>query len=342
MKLSARDAPGFIARPDVSRSGMLIFGADAMKVAARRKALTDALIGPDGVDEMRFDRMTGADLRSEPARLLDAIKAQGFFPGQRAVLVEEATDGLAKTFSAALDEWQQGDAFIIATAGQLTARSALRKLFEGAPNALALALYDDPPGRAEIEAAIASAGLTNVPTPAFDALSAMGRTLGPGDFAQLLEKIALYKLNDPEPLTVAEVEGLAPQTADAAIDDLIAAVANGAVPKVGVAMMRLAGQGANPTTLCIGATRHFRTLHMAAAMGGGRPEEALGRMRPPVFGPRRDAMAAQIRAWGPARLEAALSALIDTDLQLRSASRAPALSLLERAFIRVAMMRPRG
>ena len=36
MKLSPRDSLGYIARPDPSRPGILLFGADAMRVAERR------------------------------------------------------------------------------------------------------------------------------------------------------------------------------------------------------------------------------------------------------------------------------------------------------------------
>ncbi len=340
MKLAPRDAAAFLARPDLTRSGILIHGPDAERIAQRRRALTLAVVGPNGAEDMRLERLTGADLRSDPAKLSDAMKAQSFFPGPRAVVVEDATDGLAKSIAPVLEDWREGDGFLIFTAGQLTARSALRKLFEGARNALSLAVYSDPPGRAEIEAAIARVDL-NPSSDALADLTARGRGMPEGDFAQLLEKLSLYKRGDARPLSVEEIAQLAPQSTDAAVDDLVAAVANGAVPRIGPAMMRLTAQGANPTTLCIGMTRHFRQLHAAASMGG-RPEEALGRLRPPVFGPRRDAMAAQVRAWGTPRLERALTTLTDADLMLRSSSRTPQEAMLERALIRIAMMRPRN
>jgi len=51
-------------------------------------------------------------------------------------------------------------------------------------------------------------------------------------------------------------------------------------------------------------------------------------------------MQRQAQAWGAARLEAAVTLLTDTDLALRSAGRtAPAMALVERALIRLAMMR---
>ncbi|HEX9859339.1 MAG TPA: DNA polymerase III subunit delta, partial [Paracoccaceae bacterium] len=63
------------------------------------------------------------------------------------------------------------------------------------------------------------------------------------------------------------------------------------------------------------------------------------RMRPPVFGPRRDRLLSQVQGWGLHRLEDALSLLVETDLTLRSSSRAPAMAVMERALIRLAMMR---
>ena len=51
---------------------------------------------------------------------------------------------------------------LVVTAGTLTKASALKKLFEDHPNACAAGIYDDPPGREEIEAALAAAGLSAI------------------------------------------------------------------------------------------------------------------------------------------------------------------------------------
>jgi DNA polymerase-3 subunit delta len=83
--------------------------------------------------------------------------------------------------------------------------------------------------------------------------------------------------------------------------------------------------------------RHFRRLHTVASDPGGAAAGA-GRLRPPVFGPRRDKIVRQASGWGRDRLEKALAVLTDTDLQLRSADTAPPAAVLERALIRLAMM----
>lgn len=339
MKLSPRDANAFFAKPDVRRAGILIYGADAMRVALKRQDLVAALIGPEGDGEMRLTRLPAADLRRDGAALTDEVKATGFFPGQRVVLVEEAGDAHCDPIAAALDAWAEGDAMIVVTAGALAARSKLRKLFEDQKNALAAAIYDDPPSRAEIEAELKRAGLGRIDPVAMGDLEALARALDPGDFRQTLEKIALYKRGDPEPLSGREIALLAPATIEAAVDDLLHAVAEGREGDVGPLMQKLGGQGETPVFLTIAALRHFRALLAAAADPKG-PAAGIARQRPPIFGPRRDRMIRQAQAWSPAGLERALSTLVDTDLALRSAGQtAPQMALVERVFLRLARLK---
>ena len=337
MKLSTREAPGYFAKPDPRSTGLLIYGADAMRVALRRQEVIRALIGETGEEEMRLARIPAADLRKDPALLLDAVKAQGFFPGPRVAFVEDAGDGLTDTIAAALSDWQEGDAQVIVTAGQLAARSKLRKLFEDHPNAFATGIYDDPPSRAEIEAALATSGLSDISSDAMAALTELSRALDPGDFRQTLEKISLYKLGDEAPLTPDEVALSAPSSIEAGIDDVLNIAADGRAHDIGPVLRRLEAQGVGPVGLCIGATRHFRILHAVASDPGG-PGSGIGKLRPPVFGPRRDRLQRQASAWGMHKLERALTVLLDTDLTLRSTAAVPQMAVMERALLRLAWM----
>jgi DNA polymerase III subunit delta len=337
VKLSGQAAARYFARPEAGRAGLLIYGADAMRVAMKRAEVVAALGGPEADSEMRLQRLSAADLRKDPAALSDALRAQGFFPGPRVVHLEEATDGVAEVIGAALGDWRAGDASLVVTAGALAARSALRKLFEGHPNAYAAGLYDDPPGREEIEAELRRAGVADVGRDAMAALVALGRAVGPGDFRQTVEKLALYKLGDAAPVSPADVAAVAPAVTDAAVDVVLDAVADAEVGKLGPLLRRIEAQGVNPVTLCIGATRHFRMLHAAASAPGGA-SEGVRTLRPPVFGPRADRIVKQAQSWGMHRLEQALGMLLEADLTLRSTSRAPGMALVERTLIRLAML----
>jgi DNA polymerase-3 subunit delta len=323
MNLRGAAATKFFAKPDPGTTGALIYGGDAMRVALKRQDLIRNLAGPDAEQDMRLTRMTGQEAKSDPTAVSDALKAVGMFPGPRVVFVDGATELQAAPILNALQDWAKGDAALIVTAGALKKTSKLRKAFESHPNTAAIGLYDDPMGREEIEALIAAESLTCTSQARSD-IEALAAVLDPGDFRQTLTKIALY--SNGEEVTPQAVAAMAPATVDADMDQVILAAADGHAAKIGPLMSRLSGQGVAPVTLVIFATRHFQQL-MALALGTGQ-----------AWGPNRDALQRQARAWGTARAEAALALLMDTDLTLRSSSRAPAMAVMERALIRLAMM----
>lgn len=338
MKLSPRDAPAYFAKPNPEAAGLLIYGPDAMRVALRRQEVIKALIGPAGEEEMRLTRLPAADLRKDPAQAMDAMKAVSFFPGPRVVFIEEANENAAPAILAALEDWQAGDAQLVVTAGQLKATSKLRKGFETHKNAYATGIYDDPPDRNEIERTLQQAGITAPDRDIMTALTDLARALDPGDFRQTMEKLALYKLGDDTPLSPEDITACAPASTEADLDDILHVVAETRTQEIGPLLRRLQSQGANPVSLTIAAMRHFRTLYAAASDPGGAAA-GIGRVRPPVFGPRRDRMLRQAQGWGVHKLESAMGVLTDTDLSLRSAGQtAPQMAIVERAFIRLSMM----
>ena len=169
------------------------------------------------------------------------------------------------------------------------------------------------------------------------ALTDLSRSLDPGDFRQTLEKIALYKLGDDTALTPDEVNALAPASIEAGLDDVLNIAAEGKAQEVGPVLRRLEAQGIGPVGLCIGATRHFKTLHLVASDPGGAGA-GIGKLRPPAFGPRRDRIQRQASNWGMHKLERALSLLLETDLTLRSTANVPEMAVMERALLRIAWM----
>lgn len=323
MNLRGAQADRFFREPPAETAGALIYGADAMRVALKRQDLIRNLAGESAEEEMRLTRLAGADLKADPAAVLDGLKAVGFFPGARVLFVDGVTETQGAPILSALDGWAPGDAALVVTAGALKKTSKLRKAFEAHPSAVAVGLYDDPMGRDEIEAAIAAEGLRLTAEARLD-LDQLATQLEPGDFRQTLTKIALYA-GDDDAGTEA-VAAMAPATVDAQMDDVIHAAAEAQSGRIGPLMRRLAGQGVQPVTLVIFATRHFQQLH-GLACGSGQ-----------AWGPRRDALQRQARAWGAARLEAALALLMETDLTLRSASAAPQMAVMERALIRLSRM----
>ena len=333
MKLAGAEARRYLAKPDPAKAALVIFGEDAMRVALKRAEAVVALGGPNADAEMRLTRIPAADLRKDGAALLDAIKASSFFPGARVVVVEDATDGLSAILQTSFDAWRPGDANIVVTAGNLTSKSTLKTLAEKHFAVMCIGLYDDPPTREEIEAELTRAGLSKVPSDAMGELLTLSRALDPGDFRQTLEKIALYKFQDPQPLTPAEIAALAPATMETEAEELLDAVAELQMGSIGPILRRLEGQGVLPVTLCIAGLRHFTTLHLMATDPEG-PASGFAKAR--GFFKRRDRMMKQAGSWTSRQIEKALSLLVETDMSLRSTSRAPAMAVMERTLIRIA------
>ena len=127
--------------------------------------------------------------------------------------------------------------------------------------------------------------------------------------------------------------------AEAEVDDLIHAVADGRVGDLGPILQKVSGQGASAVSICIGALGHFKTLHNAACDPAG-PAAALKWARGGFK--QKEAMQRQASQWGARSLERALTLLVETDLTLRSSSKAPVMAVMERALIRLAMMKRQG
>lgn len=332
MKLQGAAAARYPAAPDPARAALLIHGDDTARVQQKRAEAAAALTGPGAEAEMRLTRLAAAEARRDPAVLGDALRSPAFFPGPRVVVVDEATDGLAPMLAAALADWRPGDAYLVLTAAALPAKSALRKLAEDHAQVVAIAVYDDPPGPEEIAADLARAGLPRPAAPVLAEITALGRALDTGDFRRTLERLALYKLGDPAPLTVEEVEACAPLTAGADEGDLAQAVVEERANDIPRLLRRLIAQGATPVGTVLAVGRVLRALPGTGADQG----TLIGRGRAMPFR-LRDIVARSSGTWPAHRVEQALAALLDTDALLRSSNPAPDWALVERTLLRIAL-----
>ena len=326
MKLALGDAARFCRAPNLALSGVLLHGEDESLVAMRRRELVDAVLGANA-DPLRLTRLEAAVVRRDPAALDAALRARGFFAGRAVVLVDGATEAAAGALGQALEGATPDDAFVVVTAGRLGARSGLLRLFEAARHLAALPICEKAPTAEEVEARLGELGLRcGLEDDARARLAELAAALDRGCFDRLLENVAVYALAAAGPLTADEVARLGPSGLDAEIDAFVDAVAGGHAARVGPTLRRVAAAGATAVTLLLGLQRHFRQLLVAAAGSG------------PLWGARRDAVRRQLGGWRRERLELAARLLYETDARVRSAERVPALALVERCALRLAMM----
>ncbi|MFO7856995.1 MAG: DNA polymerase III subunit delta [Paracoccaceae bacterium] len=338
MKIPAGQVRSLVERPDPRIRAYLLFGPEAGETDALRVRLCDALLAAAG-EGGELVRLSGDAVRRDPASLRDAIGAVGLFGGRPVALVEGAGDGAADGLRTALGAPAPDDGPVVVVAGDLKGGSRLRKLFEGGKDLAALGVYPQPPGRPELKAWAAEAGVTDISPDGMEALEATASGLETPEIRNLLTLLALYRLGTESPATAEEIAACAPIGEGG---ELEAAVTAAAARRPGPALTALArafAKGRGPGEAAMQFGRWFRMIHAAASANDG-PAAAVARLRPPLYGPRRDALLNAAKAWPPEKAEAALGLVLDAERSLRGVgARAPDRALVERLAVRIATLR---
>jgi DNA polymerase-3 subunit delta len=348
MKISPRDAAAFLKAPEPAVRAILVYGPDAGLVRERVEALVKGAAG-DLADPFRVADFTAKELLEDPARLADEAAALSLTGGRRAVRLRQADDTLAplfREFLAASAKVSPGDALagdtlIVVEAGDLPARSALRKAFEGAKAGAALACYRDDARSlgTVIRETLREFGHEATP----DALAYLSAYLG-GD-RQLsrreLEKLALYKGQESGPIELGDAQACVGDSAALSLDDLAFAVAGGAAAAAERALARSLQEGVQPVRVLRAVSRHFQRLHLVAGLvDGGLPlDDAVKRLRPPLFWKLAPAFRSQAAAWSLKSLARALGRLLEAESDCKR-SGAPDATICARALLEIGVNAP--
>lgn len=335
MKLAGKQADAFLAAPDPAVRCVLLYGPDAGLVRERSAALLAKTVR-DPADPFSVSEISASQLKDDPARLADEAAALTFGGGRRFVRVRDAGDKLAPVLEDFLAA-PLGDALVVVEADDLPARSPLRKLFEGAAGAAALACYHDDQRSLE---AVVRGFFSDAAVPiSRDAVRFLTSQLG-GDrelTRRELEKVLLYRGAEGE-IGVADVEACVGDSALLSLDDVSMAAGAGNLPALERSLDRCLQEGNAPVSVLRAAARHFQRLHLVAA-AGDRVEEAMRRLRPPVFWKNEAAFRAQAEAWRPVALARAMERLAEAEAACKR-SGAPAELLASRALLEIAANAP--
>ncbi len=341
MKLSGAQIDRFVAAPDPAVRLALLYGPDGGLVAERADRLLRNLVdAPD--DPFRVAELSPERVREDPALLRDEAGALALGGGRRVVRLRGAGDGLAEAVAGFLDA-PAGDSVLIVEAGDLAARSALRKLAEGAAGAAALPCYrDDEKSLAGlIRDSLAGAGFGVEG----DALAFLTGHLG-GDrqvTRRELEKLLLY-MEGRAPGTRATLEDARACVGDSAeltLDDLALAVAGGDLVTMERTQARAFAEGAAAVTVLRAVARHFQRLHQVAGRTarGATLDAAVKALKPPLFWKTAPAFRVQAESWSPAALAQALGRLLEVEIQCKRTA-APARLLTERLLLELTSRAP--
>jgi DNA polymerase-3 subunit delta len=311
------DADRFASRPPQHVVAVLFYGPDEGLVRERAATIAKTVV-PDLSDPFRVAELAEETLTSDPARLFDEAAAISMLGGRRVVRVRGAGNAQAALFERLFAE-KLGDALIVVEAGELQKSSALRKAFEGADNAAAIACYADSERdlAGVVRAALKQHGLEITP----DGLSeAVGRLGGDrGITRQELEKLALYAQHEKS-VTAAHVEAVMGDESELKMEQACDYAGEGDYAGLDSALARLWAAGASPVAVLRLGLGHFQKLALVRADvdEGGNARSAMMKLRPPLHFSRQDSFEKQISRWTQLKLQDALSRLYEAEALVKT------------------------
>lgn len=333
MKIKPAQADSFAAKPDPAARAVLVYGPDRGLVRERVGKLVRSAVN-DPNDPFRVAELTGDQAKADPAAVTDEAAALAFGGGRRAVIVRGVTEDALPACQNFLDD-PHGDSLVVVEAGELDGRSKLRALFEKAGNAAALACYRDE--QRDLSPLIRETLQGHGLEASREALAYLAASLGGdrGVTRSELDKLALYKGSGR--IELEDAQACVGDSASLSLEDVALAAGDGDLPGLQRAFDRAIAEGANPVQPLRAAANHFKRLHQLS--GADNVEQAIERLRPPVFWKIKGRVAAQARAWSPAGIAAALEALLEAEGRCKSTG-LPAETISARTLLGLASRSP--
>ena len=336
MKLAAARTDAFLRSPDPAVRAVLIYGPDAGLVRERADTIAKTVVA-DLSDPFLVADLSGDGLADDPARLADEAAAMALTGGRRLVRVRDATDRVVKAVEA-MASVPTGDSMVVIQAGELTPRSALRKVFEAAKDMAALPCYaDDGRGLEQLAHEVfAAANVTAAP----EAIQYLAANLGAdrGLSRSELEKLALYA-GDGGTITAEDALAVVGDSAALTLDDVVYAATDGEAAALDRAYAKSMQEGISPVAILRAISSHLLRLQAVSARvsAGDAPDQAVKSLRPPVFFKRTSQFARQTRVWQGRRVARALDLTMTAERGCKTTGM-PDAALCGRALMQISAL----
>ena len=322
MKIAPTAADRFLASPPEGLRACLFYGPDGGLVRERAEALGRRHVGDLG-DAFRVSQVAAAALADEPGLLADEAAQLSLTGETRLVRLDGAADAAVEACRILLER-AAAAALVIVEAGELGPRSKLRRLFEEAAEAAAVACYvdDEAALRRLIHETLGGAGIDVSP----DAMAFLLERLGADRriTRSELDKLVLYA-SDSRAITLEDAAACCGASESLTLDEVCDAAAAGRSAAVIAGCDSLAGEGVHAVAILRAAQRHFTRIQLTAARieAGSATDRAVKALRPPVFFKRQRAFREALRLWSASRAGAALDRLVAAEAACKRSGALP-------------------
>jgi DNA polymerase-3 subunit delta len=310
----------FLEKPDKNVGAVLLYGPNESFSHEAAQRLSAWALGKSD-DPYSITKLGEDEIKRDSAKLGDALAAQSLLGGPTIVWARVSGKSADESILDALASIERGEpnGYLIVEAGDVGGSAELVKKFGAAAKAAVIAFYEETDAeRAVFAKALAKDLGVTFEREAEDLLLA-ALPADRGLARQEIEKLALYAHGLGRPIDVADLASLLAAELESAIDAASLAAAQGKAAHAGESLARidaLSGVSALRALL-----RRLHQLRDARAMmdQGASADDAIARLRPPVFWKERDAVASQARLWTAKKLSAAYDVLWTAEMRSKTA-----------------------
>jgi len=221
-------------------------------------------------------------------------------------------------------------------AGDLPGSSALRRVFDTSPRAVAIGCYPDTPR--DRAAVIRDTLRAHRITASGEATQYLVEHLGNDRLLTRaeLEKLALYA-GEGGHVELDDVRLSIGDSAALATDDAVMAAAEGDAARVDRVIDRVLQEGESAVSVVRAMLRHLQRLHVFAARvaAGTTAAEVVRTARPPIFYRQEDSFKRQLVLWNEVGLRAQLKRIAQAELHMKLTG-LPADTVCREALLAVA------
>jgi len=353
MKLTFKQIEPFVTSPDPKARVILIYGPDAGLVTERSKVISQSAVA-DLNDPFNVVTFTSEKLLSDPAAFHDEAYAQSLMGGNRLIIIKNGADSINGILKDYLEK-PSNETLVVVESDNLSPRSSLRKLCEGAKNSAAVPCYvDDERNLAQIIRDMcthAGYGIDQDALIAFSGAIVGDRTIARNEIEKLLLYKGLkqgYKGFDGEfvrertgQITMNDIYASCGDVRDWSMDKLVYAIGDGDVHQTHSIIQSLFKDQVAPIVLLRSTQNHFwRLLSVKSKIKEGMNQaDALKTLTPPLFWKIQDAFQRQLNRWTISPLENALDALNRVEANSKKTGYVDT-SLVENTLINLARYNP--
>ena len=348
MKLQAHKVDAWLKgiKPATAPALVLVYGPDEGGVSEVGKTLKRLYLGKD-FDPLQYADFADTQLSGQPGALADEAAALPMFGNEKIVRLTGgggSAPEAVRLYLDGLDNQPKSNAsLVLVEAGNLKPSSALRKLVEKHPLAMALPCYAlEARDITNLARQILEAEHYRIEAQALDILVARLAT-DRGIIQRELERLILFKgplkkADGPGMIIADDIDAALGDQTQASFDKLIDNVALGRLDAADRALARLAEAGTMAANTLPALRMHFQTLHLALGLAEkGTPQnQALAAFRPPLHFRRKPLVEEQMRLWSARKCARALSILQEAETACRGAASGLAHAQAGQAVLRIA------